>query len=92
MRVTDDLRARVRAVLPQVREALERLVRIPSLSAAGYDPAPVRESAALVAQLLREAGAETRVLEAPGAHPAVTGRIAGPQSDDHAGAPLRGNV
>lgn len=78
MRVTDDLRARVRAVLPQVREALERLVRIPSLSAAGYDPAPVRESAALVAQLLREAGAETRVLEAPGAHPAVTGRIAGP--------------
>ena len=73
-----DLRAKVRAAMPRVREAHARLVRIPSLSAAGHDPAPVRESAALTADLLRGIGAEARVLEAPGAHPAVVGRIAGP--------------
>lgn len=64
--------------MPRVREAHARLVRIPSLSAAGHDPAPVRESALLTAELLRGIGAKARVLEAPGAHPAVVGRIAGP--------------
>ena len=73
-----DLRAKVRGAMPRVREAHARLVRIPSLSAAGHDPAPVRESARLTAELLRVIGAEARVLEAPGAHPAVVGRIAGP--------------
>ncbi|HEX4744010.1 MAG TPA: M20/M25/M40 family metallo-hydrolase [Candidatus Limnocylindria bacterium] len=73
-----DLRARVREVMPRVREAHARLVRIPSLSAAGHDPAPVRQSAALTAELLRGIGAEARTLEAKGGHPAVVGRIAGP--------------
>lgn len=76
--MTADLRAKVRAAMPRVREAHAKLVRIPSLSAAGHDPEPVRRTAQLTAEMLREAGAEARVLERPGAHPAVVGRIAGP--------------
>ncbi len=64
--------------MPQVRDALERLVRIPSMSATGYDPATLRASAALTAELFRGCGAEVRVLEKDGAHPAVVGHVAGP--------------
>jgi len=73
-----DLRTKVRAAMPRVRDAHARLVRIPSLSAAGHDTGPVRESATLTAELLRGIGADTRVLEATDAHPAVLGRIDGP--------------
>ncbi len=77
-----ELGPKVRALLPAVRADLERLIRVPSMSAAGYDAAPVRESARITAEILRAAGAEVRILERPGAHPAVVGRVAGP-----AGAP-----
>lgn len=77
-----ELRPKVRALLPAVRADLERLVRVPSMSAEGYDAAPVRESARITAEILRVAGAEVRILDREGAHPAVVGRVAGP-----AGAP-----
>jgi len=77
--VARELRPKIRALMPEVRAALERLARIPSLSAPGHDPAPVRASAALTAELFRAAGADVRVLEAPGAHPAVVGTVAGPK-------------
>ena len=80
--IAAELRPKVRAAMPEVRTALERLARIPSMSATGYEPERVRESARLTADLFRAAGAETRVLEKPGAHPAVVGRANGP-----AGAP-----
>lgn len=73
-----ELRPKVRAALPDVRAALERLARIPSMSAAGYDPAPLRETAALTAELFGAAGLDAHVAERPGAHPAVVGRVAGP--------------
>jgi cysteinylglycine-S-conjugate dipeptidase len=73
------LAAAVRRVLPSVRSDLERLVRIPSVSA---DPAAgphVRASADEVATLLRQAGLpEVDVLTVPGGQPAVLGRRAGP--------------
>ena len=72
------LRPKVRAHMPEVRAALERLARIPSMSADGYDAAPVRESAKLTAELFRSAGADVKVLEKDGAHPAVVGRVSGP--------------
>ncbi|HEV8229928.1 MAG TPA: dipeptidase [Candidatus Limnocylindria bacterium] len=69
-----DARARVRELMPEVRADLERLVRIPSVSAAGHDPAPLVKSAELVAEFLRAAGGEVRVLRAKGeGHPAVVG-------------------
>ena len=77
-RLIAELRPKVSAGMSGVRSDLDRLVRIPSMSAAGYDGAAVRSSAALTAEILRAAGAEVRILEREGAHPAVVGRIAGP--------------
>jgi acetylornithine deacetylase/succinyl-diaminopimelate desuccinylase-like protein len=69
----------VQQVLPSVRADLERLVRIPSVSA---DPAAapyLRESAAEVAALLEAAGLpEVEILTIPGGQPAVVARRPAP--------------
>ena len=69
----------IREVLPSARADLERLVRIPSVSA---DPDAARHvwaSAAEVATLLREAGLpEVDVVTAGESRPAVLGRRPGP--------------
>jgi acetylornithine deacetylase/succinyl-diaminopimelate desuccinylase-like protein len=71
--------AAVRRVLPSVRAGLERLVRIPSVSA---DPAAapyLDESSRTVAALLSEAGLpEVEVLSAAGGQPAVLARRPAP--------------
>ena len=76
---SEPLASAVRRVLPSVRRDLERLVRIPSVSA---DPAAapyLRASAAEVAGLLRGAGLpEVEVLAVEGGQPAVLGRRPGP--------------
>ena len=52
---------------------LAELVRIPSVSAAGFPPAEVRRSAEATAALLRKLGLENvRLLEVPGATPTST--------------------
>jgi cysteinylglycine-S-conjugate dipeptidase len=76
---TDALRRAVADGMPQTIADLERLVRIPSIGYAGYDPAHVRESAEATADILRSAGVtDARLLELDGGHPAVVGEIAGP--------------
>ncbi|MFN2613744.1 MAG: dipeptidase [Actinomycetota bacterium] len=65
------MKANVDALLPDVRADLERLVRIPSVSAPSFDPAHVRASAELTAELFEAEGLRTRLLEVGGAHPAV---------------------
>jgi acetylornithine deacetylase/succinyl-diaminopimelate desuccinylase-like protein len=74
-----DLSDAVRQVLPSARADLERLIRIPSVSA---DPAAaphVWASAAEVAALLRQAGLpEVDVLTAGDSRPAVLGHLAAP--------------
>ena len=75
----DDLRARVRADFPRARSELEALIRIPSVSAPGYDPGHVRASAELVASMLTDSGLDNvQLLELDGAHPAVYGERQGP--------------
>jgi len=75
----DDVRARVAQNMPRIRADLERLVRIPSVSADGYDPQHVRASADATAEILSRAGVRgVRLLELDGAHPAVFGEIPGP--------------
>jgi acetylornithine deacetylase/succinyl-diaminopimelate desuccinylase-like protein len=67
-----DLAAAVADAMPRHRAELEDLVRIPSISAPGYDPAQVRRSAEAVRDLLGGAGLQNaRLLEVEGAHPAV---------------------
>jgi cysteinylglycine-S-conjugate dipeptidase len=69
----DRIRTAVARALPEVRSELEDLVRIPSVSAPGFDPGDVRRSAEAVEALLRARGLDTRLLEVDGAHPAVLG-------------------
>jgi cysteinylglycine-S-conjugate dipeptidase len=71
--------AAVESAFPLIRSELDRLVRIPSVSAAGFDARPVRRSARATAAWLRRAGfRDARLLEAEGSHPAVYGTIRGP--------------
>src|SRR5258708_18935049 len=82
MNATDlaaERRQKVRASMGDVRAGLERLVRIPSLSAAGYEAAAVQRSAELTAELFNDAGVKARVVGRSGAHPAVVGRVARPR-------------
>lgn len=73
------LTATVDANFDEMRSILEDLIRIPSVSAAGYPPAEVRRSAEHIAALLRAEGAsDVRLLELEGAHPAVYGEVPGP--------------
>jgi acetylornithine deacetylase/succinyl-diaminopimelate desuccinylase-like protein len=75
----DDLRNTVARLFPALRSDLEALVRIPSVSAASYDPGPVRGSAQAVADLFAAAGLHgIRLLELEGAHPAVFGELPAP--------------
>jgi acetylornithine deacetylase/succinyl-diaminopimelate desuccinylase-like protein len=63
-----------------IRSELEHLAAIPSVSAAGFDPEGVRESAEYVASLLRRVGfPEVRMLELHGAHPAVYASYPAPE-------------
>jgi acetylornithine deacetylase/succinyl-diaminopimelate desuccinylase-like protein len=79
----DDLREAVDSLMPSLRRDLESLVRIPTVSAPGYDPAEVRHGAEHTADLYRRAGfSDVRLLELDGAHPAVFAEIPPP-----AGAP-----
>jgi acetylornithine deacetylase/succinyl-diaminopimelate desuccinylase-like protein len=69
----------VEQLYPSLRTDLERLVRIPSVSADGFDPAEVRRCAIAVQELMRETGlSNTQILEIEGAHPAVFGEIPAP--------------
>ena len=75
----DDLRSKVDDLFPSLQNTLEQLVRIPSISAPGFDPSEVRRSADVVASLLSEAGfPDVRLLEVEGAHPAVFAEIPAP--------------
>ena len=77
--VHDDLRTAVDASISSDRTDLEDLVRIPSVSADGFDPRQVRKSAEVTAQIIERAGVrDVQPLEIDGAYPAVYGELAGP--------------
>jgi acetylornithine deacetylase/succinyl-diaminopimelate desuccinylase-like protein len=76
---TERAQERISADMGRIQDELERLVRIPSVSAAGFDPTHVRASAQQTAELMESAGLQgVRFLEHEGAHPAVFGEAAGP--------------
>jgi acetylornithine deacetylase/succinyl-diaminopimelate desuccinylase-like protein len=77
--MTDDLRGAVAADMPRLRALLADLVRLPSVSAPGYDQTPVREAAARIVGMLEEMGYENpRLLEAEGGNPAVYAELPAP--------------
>jgi acetylornithine deacetylase/succinyl-diaminopimelate desuccinylase-like protein len=75
----DDIRAAIESEFGSTRGELERLVRIPSVSAEGHDADMVRCSAEETATWLEDSGLRgVRLLEVPEAHPAVFGHTPGP--------------
>ncbi|UNX56651.1 dipeptidase (plasmid) [Georgenia sp. TF02-10] len=77
---TDEVRARVQALLPGVRSDLEDLVRIQSVSADPERLDEVERSAELTAALFRAEGVDARIVRAfDGAPPAVVGEKRGPE-------------
>ncbi len=73
----DALRDRIRALMPAVRDDLEALTRIPSVSLDAFDQAHVESSAEATAALLRAEGLEVEIVR-EGGRPAVIGHRAGP--------------
>jgi acetylornithine deacetylase/succinyl-diaminopimelate desuccinylase-like protein len=78
--MTDELRAKVQAVLPGVRKDLEDLVRIQSVSADPERLGEVEKSAQRTAELFAAEGVEVEIVRAAeGAPPAVIGEKKGPE-------------
>ena len=76
----EDLISAIDSLLPELRDDLESLIRIPSVSASHFDPLEVRRSATKTAELLEKAGFDdVRLLELDDAHPAVYGQRSGPE-------------
>ncbi|WP_109507700.1 dipeptidase [Nocardioides speluncae] len=76
--MTDELRAKVRDVLPGIRKDLEDLVRIESVSADPARAGEVQRSAEAVADLFAKEGFDAKIVSAGGA-PAVIAHKAGPE-------------
>ncbi|MDQ6686346.1 MAG: dipeptidase [Actinomycetota bacterium] len=74
----EELRGRVKSVLPGIRSDLEGLVRIESVSADPKRTAEVRRSAEAVAELFRAEGLDTGIVSANGDAPAVIARKPAP--------------
>src|SRR5438552_10520344 len=72
------VRDRLAGAMPGVRTDLERLVEIPSVSAEGFDPDAVRRSAEASREILEASGAQARLLDLEGAHPAVLATVEAP--------------
>jgi acetylornithine deacetylase/succinyl-diaminopimelate desuccinylase-like protein len=76
--MSDDIRTKVRDVLPGVRQNLEDLVRIESVSADPARTGEVQRSAEAVAALFEAEGFDTKISSADGGAPAVIAHKAGP--------------
>ncbi len=79
--MTDDLRARVRDVLPGIRSDLEDLVRIESVSADPARAGEVQRSAEAVRDLFAAEGFDVKILSEAGGAPAVVAHKASLRAD-----------
>lgn len=76
----DNIHSAAEADFERTRRELEEMVRIPSVSAPGFDHSQVRRSADFVAKLMTDSDlGNVQLLEIEGAHPAVFGEKKGPQ-------------
>ena len=73
------VRARAESAFKEIRADFDDLLRIPSVSADGFEAGEVRRSAEATASWLERSGLKgVRLLEVEGAHPAVFGATRGP--------------
>lgn len=76
----DAIRERMPALMPQILDDLERLVRIPSVSFPGYPEEPVRRMAAETVETMRAAGfTNARLMDVPEGYPPVYAEVPGPE-------------
>ena len=73
-----ELSGRVQDLMPAIRDDLETLTRIPSVSLDSFDQRHVDDSAAAVADLLEAEGMQVRIVR-EGGRPAVIGHLPGPE-------------
>jgi acetylornithine deacetylase/succinyl-diaminopimelate desuccinylase-like protein len=82
MATTDELRAKVSALMPELTDELATLIRIPSISLPGYPEsthAKLAEACEQVQALFRGSGVETiSLLDLPGTAPVIMGEIPAP--------------
>ncbi len=70
-----EMKGAARALMPRLRAELEALVRLPSIAFPGFPAEPVGQTAAAVAQLLRDAGLpDVRMMDVARAPQAVFGQ------------------
>ena len=74
----DALRTRIAELMPGLRQDLEALTRIPSVSLDAFDQSHVEASAEAVAALLRAEGLDVEIVR-EGGRPAVIGHVDGPE-------------
>jgi cysteinylglycine-S-conjugate dipeptidase len=76
----DDLKSAVADDMPRLKDLLATLVRLPSVSANGYEPSGVREAGETIVGMLDGAGfASAQLLESAQGHPAVFAELPGPE-------------
>ncbi len=76
----DDLRARVATDMPRLIDLLGNLVRLPSVSASGFDQANVHRAGATIMGVLEDAGFQNaQLLTVDGGNPAVFAEIPAPE-------------
>jgi cysteinylglycine-S-conjugate dipeptidase len=73
-----DVASAARALLPELREQLEALVRIPSVSVPGQIDQPLLDAFEATSRLFADAGVEVGRLDLPDTAPVVTGHIPAP--------------
>jgi cysteinylglycine-S-conjugate dipeptidase len=76
--VSQDIAAGVRGLLPQLRNDLEALVRIPSVSVPGRVDRPLLDAFELTSRLFADAGVTVGRLDLPDTAPVLTGAIPAP--------------
>ena len=75
----DQARKAAAAMMPTIKEALDRMVAVPSVAFPGYPPEPVHEMADTVLGLFREVGITNAALqEVPNGYPPIYGTLEGP--------------
>jgi cysteinylglycine-S-conjugate dipeptidase len=78
--MSDETQSGAAALMPDVLERLEALVRIPSVAFPGFDPEPVHRMGQAVVDLFEAAGAAgVHLLDVPGGYPCVYADLPGPE-------------